>query len=131
MNTKQVSSKVVGMRIPLPEYFEIVQKASDANMTISDYCFRILYQNKYKLEHGGVIEPAIKVPSGAKYFSPEDWTYMKDYVKGLQTMLQNLKIMVIGGTQIEGTADAAERYKVLISKLHAILREYNKNPERK
>ena len=43
------STKVIGVRLPLNEYMDILQSASDAKMTISDYAFQILYRNKYKI----------------------------------------------------------------------------------
>jgi hypothetical protein len=44
-NNKSSSSKVTSVRIPLPEYQQILQMASDKHMTITDFLLQILYKN--------------------------------------------------------------------------------------
>lgn len=42
------STKVIGVRVPLHEYMEILQTAADNKMTISDYALQLIYLNKAK-----------------------------------------------------------------------------------
>jgi len=43
-----ISTKVIGVRVPLHEYMEILQTAADNKMTISDYALQLIYLNKAK-----------------------------------------------------------------------------------
>lgn len=40
------SSKVLGVRVPLPLYMEILQKATENKLTITDYVLQIILSNK-------------------------------------------------------------------------------------
>lgn len=42
------SSKVAGVRIPLPEYMQILTKASELAMPMSDYILQVLYMHLNK-----------------------------------------------------------------------------------
>jgi hypothetical protein len=40
------NSKVLGVRLPLDFYLEILKEAQDAKMTITDYAIQVLYKRK-------------------------------------------------------------------------------------
>jgi len=42
------STKIMSVRMPLPEYMELLQTASENTMTVSDYALRLIYLNKNK-----------------------------------------------------------------------------------
>jgi predicted ribosome quality control (RQC) complex YloA/Tae2 family protein len=42
------STKVMSVRMPLPEYMDLLQKASENTMTVSDYALQLIYLNKSK-----------------------------------------------------------------------------------
>jgi hypothetical protein len=68
-NNKSLSSKVASFRIPVPEYMEILEKASENHMTITD----LLLQIVFKYLNGNLVE-----------LNEGDKVYSKKTIEGLQ-----------------------------------------------
>lgn len=47
------SSKTLGVRMPFPEYMDLLQKAQENKTTISDFALQLILYNKNKMTNGG------------------------------------------------------------------------------
>lgn len=50
------SSKTLGVRMPFPEYMDLLQKAQDNKTTISDFALQLILYNKNKMANGGNVD---------------------------------------------------------------------------
>jgi hypothetical protein len=55
-NNPSSTSKVMGVRVPLPLYMEILQTASENKMTITDYALQLLIAGRNKMDEGGRVK---------------------------------------------------------------------------
>jgi len=102
MTNTSSSSKVLGVRMPFPEYMELLQNAQENKMTISDFALQLILHNKNKPQQ------------------TSEYIDLKEQIKTLS--LENAKLK----REINQTSEAVNKRNMDFSKKIA-LRETNIN----
>jgi hypothetical protein len=84
------SSKVLGVRVPLDEYITLLQKASENNMTISDFALKLIYL--YKDKKPDIIEQELQVMTKRCNLFEEQRDEFEEKLSAMEKHLNAFKI---------------------------------------